>query len=454
MRARLLAAVALLAAGGCTASSGPDGEAVERARTESRIFERQRAVNTLGQEFRFIWEPEVRAEVDRIGQTVAAAVGGSERKFHFYVLDRPTVNAFTSPLGDIFIFSGMLQQMKSSSELAGVMAHEIAHVRARHFEEIQKRAALSTIPGLMAAILSRGDPRVIISAIAAAQAYQLHWSRDMELEADTLALQYLRKTDYDVNGLLGGLRIIERGERLIPAGIPEHLRSHPISSDRVATMEAGLGMSPGERYAPSPDAGWNRLLAVLEAAVEHGSVTPGIEERNTGKAGAEEGLTGLTLLRRGQYTESEAALRAAVALDPRNVRYQTDLGGALFHQGRLGEARVLLERVLAMPGGEKSSYVRYYLGEIYEYGGDEAAGLSSYEAAASLWPPLPEAHYRLALLFSSRGELGKADYYFGRSSRLRGDYASALRSFNRSAARLGKDPLWGGRIERELAVMQ
>jgi predicted Zn-dependent protease len=453
MRMRLLAAAVLLLAGGC-ATSGPDGEAAEQARTKSRIFERQRAVTTLGQEFRFIWEPEVFSEVDRIGQSVSAAVGLSERKFHFYVIDRPTVNAFTSPLGDIFIFSGMLQGMRNSSELAGVFAHEIAHVRARHFVEIQKRAALSTIPGLMAAILSRGDPRVIIGALAAAQAYQLHWSRDMELEADTLALLYLRKTGYDVNGLLGGLKIIERGERLVPVDVPRHLLTHPIASDRIAAMETGLGMSPGERYSPSADPAWNRLLAVLKAAVEHGSVTPVNGESVAGSAGEKEGLKGLTLLRQGKYGESEDALRAALALDPGNVRYLADLGGALFHRGKTEEARTLLKGVLKTPWGEKSAYVRYYLGAIYEQDGDEAASLLAYEEAVTLWPPLPEAHYRLALLLSAREELGKADYYFGRSSRLRGDYVSALRSFNRAAARLGRNPLWGRRIDGELAVMQ
>ncbi len=421
-----------------------------------RIAQRQRMVWVVGEEYRFIWEPEVLAPVTRIGTTVSRAVGASDNSFHFYVIDGPAVNAFTTPLGDIFVFTGLLNGMHSSSELAGVLAHEIAHVRANHFEELQKRATLSSIPGFMAAILSKGDPRVITTTIAAAQSYQLHWSREMELESDRLAVQYLKRTEYDVAGLLGSLEVIEQGMRLMPAtGAPEGLMTHPVISARIATMEGALQMAPGEDYKPDPDPRWKRMKAVLQAVTERPGV---IRQQYLGGPGngaaKDSGLAGLVLLRQGEYPEAERLLRLALSENPRDYQLHADLGACLFYQGRVDEARDSLQRSIGENGGEGYSYPHYYLGEIYRQEGDGEAGFREYETAARSWPPIPEAHYQLALLLTERERLGEADFHFGKAARLRGDFASALRSLNRAEARLGGDPLWSTRISEELWRMQ
>ena len=244
MKEALLSGALLLGAlsgmGGCASAPPPEGD-----RGAERIIERQKMVWYLGEEYPFIWDPRITAEVNRIGRILTRAVGAPDNSFHFYVIDQPTVNAFTTPLGDIFIFSGMLSRMRNSSELAGVLGHEMAHVRADHFTDMQRRATLSSIPGLVAAILSKGDPRVISGVIAAAQSYQLAWSREMELESDRLALQYLEKTPFAEEGMLGALEVIEQGERLLPGDAPEHLMTHPVTTMRIAAMEGGLNMTPG-----------------------------------------------------------------------------------------------------------------------------------------------------------------------------------------------------------------
>jgi predicted Zn-dependent protease len=427
----------------------------EKDRGQERIIERGRMIRYFGDEYRFVWDPEVIAPVRRIGRTLSRAVGASDNSFHFYVLDSPMVNAFTSPLGDIFIFSGMLVKMRSSSELAGVLAHEIGHVRADHFARQQKKAALSNIPGLMAAILSGGDPRVIASVIAVAQSYQLHWSREMEVESDRLALQYLRKTSFDPQGLLGGLEVIEQGERLIPTNAPEHLMTHPVMSDRIASMESSLGMAPGVDYDPDPDPSWDRLRAILLALTERPEVARGIiRARSFAGEGEGESLAGLVLARQERYREAmEKFLQASLAA-PENPHYLADLGASLFLIGEYREAREALQRSLALDREGGSSYTHYYLGEIYRLEKDGTAADDSFRRAVHSWPPLPVAHYQFALLLSGDGKLGEADYHFGKAARLRGDYAAALRSFSRARSRLGTDPLWGIRIAEELQGMQ
>jgi predicted Zn-dependent protease len=443
-----LAAVLLIS--GCTAAP-----VSETNRGQERIIERGRMIRSFSDEYRFIWDPEVIAPVNRVGLTLSRAVGAPDNSFHFYILDSPMVNAFTSPLGDIFIFSGMLVKMRNSSELAGVLAHEIAHVRADHFVKQQKKAALSNIPGLMAAILSGGDPRVIAGAIAVAQSYQLHWSREMELESDRLALQYLRKTAFDPQGLLGGLEVLEQGERLIPSDAPEHLLTHPVMSDRLASMESGLGMSPGKEYVPAPDPDWDRLRAVLLALTERPEVAREVVgSRSYAGAGEKESLAGLVLARQERYQEAKEKFLQAVAAAPGNPGYFADLGAAHFLLGEFEEARKALQRSLVLDREGGKSYVHYYLGKTYQLDGDSAAANDSFRRAVHSWPPLPVAHYQFALLLSGEGKLGEADYHFGKAARLRGDYRAALRSFTRAQSRLGSDPLWGIRIAEELQTMR
>jgi predicted Zn-dependent protease len=443
-------AAAILLSSGCAPVT-----VSERDRGRERIIEREKMIRYFGDEYRFVWDPEVVAPVSRIGLTLSRAIGVPDNSFHYYVIDSPMVNAFTSPLGDIFIFSGMMVNMRNSSELAGVLAHEMAHVRADHFTKLQKRASLSTIPGLMAAILTGGDSRVIASAIALAQSYQLHWSREMEIESDRLALQYLRGTGFDPKGLLGGLEVIEQGERLIPTDTPEHLMTHPIMSDRIASMESGLGMSPGNGYDPVPDSAWERLRAVLLALTERPEVARGMVVSRPSAGEAESyNLAGLVLARQEHYLEAKEKFRQAVAAEPGNPRYLADLGASLFLLGEPGEAREALQRSLVIDKGSGSSYTHYYLGKIYQLEKDAAAADKAFRMAVESWPPLPVAHYQFALLLSGEGRLGEADYHFGKAARLRGDYAAALRSFSRARSRLGSDPIWAVRLAEELQNMQ
>jgi predicted Zn-dependent protease len=444
------AVLLLLLLAGCAVSPPP-----ERDRGRERIMERQKMIWYMGDEYRFVWDPEVVFLVNRIGTTLSRAVGESDNAYHLYIVDQPTVNAFTAPRGDIFIFSGMLTRMNNSSELAGVLAHEMAHVRADHFGDMQRRATLSSIPGLMAAILSKGDPRVIASTIAAAQSYQLHWSREMEFESDRLAIQYLEQTAYDPAGMLGAMKVIQMGERLMPSDALEGLQTHPITSARIAMLEGGLERAPGKTYEPAYDPSWERMKAILLALTDRPAVVLKMYRDRLAGGGPEAyDHLGLVQAKQGNYPAAEENFRRADAGDPGNALFLSDLGSALFYQGKMEEAKEVFLRSVGIVGEKIYSYPHYYLGEIHREEGDAAASYREYQKAVSALPPISEAHYQLGLMLAGREELGEADYHFGRAARLRGDFMSALRSFSRAQARLGSDPIWSTRIAEELWQMQ
>jgi predicted Zn-dependent protease len=276
----------------------------------------------------------------------------------------------------------------------------------------------------------------------------------MELESDRLALQYLSRTNYESNGLLGALEILQKGQRLMPVDTPEGLMTHPVISSRIAVMEGSFGGLPGRKHEPEYDSDWERMKAVLIALTERSGVARGIYSRRLAGGGPEgAALMGLVLSRQGNHEAAEKHLREAVALDRTNRRALNDLGAALFHQGKFDEARALFQESLSGKGPE-ASYPHYYLSEIDRQRGDNEGGFHHLRKAVEARPPLPEAHYQLALMLVEREELGQADYHFGKAFRLRGDFAEALRSFNRAAARLGDDALWSTLIAEELWRMQ
>jgi predicted Zn-dependent protease len=187
-------ACALLALAGACASDSAQRREIPAE--ERDILSRQQRVNSVGSEFPLLWDAEVLEVLRRTGGEIALAVGAPVDAYHFYVIDKPILNAFTSPTGDIFFFTGQLSAMQSTSELAGVLAHEIAHVQAGHYERISRSASLGTIPAIAAIILSGGNPAVLAGALALLESYQLSFSREMETEADRLSIIYLRQTPY------------------------------------------------------------------------------------------------------------------------------------------------------------------------------------------------------------------------------------------------------------------
>ena len=241
-RARRCAAVcAVLALAACATGGAPPRETTAGERD---VLSRQQRVSSVNAEFPLLWDAEILDVLRRTGGDIALAIGAPADSYHYYVIDKPIFNAFTSPTGDIFFFTGTLAAMRSSSELAGVLAHEIAHVQAGHYERLSRSASLGTIPAIAAIILSGGNPAVFAGALALLESYQLAFSREMEEEADRLSMIYLRRTSYDPRGLLGAMRLIEAGERFMPSNVPESLRTHPLTA--VADRR------PRERPRPAP----------------------------------------------------------------------------------------------------------------------------------------------------------------------------------------------------------
>ncbi len=187
---------------------------------------------------RIINDPVISEYVNRVGQNL---VRNSDAKvpFTIKVVDDESVNAFALPGGFFFVNSGLILKADTEAELAGVMAHEIAHVAARHQTRQMTRgqiANLATIP-LMIFSGGWGGYAIYEGASLLIPMGFLKFSRGFEAEADYLGLQYMYKTGYDPAAFVDFFEKIETLEKRKPGTISKVFASHPPTDDRITKSQ-------------------------------------------------------------------------------------------------------------------------------------------------------------------------------------------------------------------------
>lgn len=197
---------------------------------------------------RLVEDPVITEYVDQVGQNI---VKHSDAKvpFHIKVVDTDEVNAFAFPGGYFYVNKGLILKAENEAELAGVMAHEISHVIARHATERMSKAQyiqLGTIPLLF--IGGYWTQMAIYNGLGMAINLELLGiTRDSEKEADQLGIQYLWNTGYDPNAFVTFFEKLQEEEKGKPGKLAGFFRTHPYTVDRIA-----LALDE-QRYLPEKD---------------------------------------------------------------------------------------------------------------------------------------------------------------------------------------------------------
>lgn len=183
--------------------------------------------------------------LDQVGQQVVRQSEASQAPypFEFHLLDAPnTVNALALPGGQIFITTGLLSQMDSEAQLAGVLGHEVGHVVARHGSEYLARQQLGVMLvnaiGIAASEDAQGAQQAAAIAQAVNQLINLKYSREDELESDRLGLQFMTEAGYDPQGLVELMQILEEAQA--GGSPPDFLSTHPSPDNRIARIETHI----------------------------------------------------------------------------------------------------------------------------------------------------------------------------------------------------------------------
>ena len=188
---------------------------------------------------KFINDPVVTDYVDRIGQNI---VRNSDCKvpFTIKVIDTDEVNAFTLPGGYFYVNSGLIRAADNEAELAGIMAHEIAHVCAHHAAREMTRmyyAQMSTVPMVLISAGSVTGFGVYGLTQLAIPATFLQFSRDFEAQADYLGLQYMYRAGYDPRAFITICQKLEVLEKNRPKAVARAFSSHPQTGQRIRKSE-------------------------------------------------------------------------------------------------------------------------------------------------------------------------------------------------------------------------
>lgn len=183
------------------------------------------------------------AYITSLGQRLAAQTPMANLPWNFYIVRNNEINAFAIPGGHVYIHTGLINAADNASELAGVMAHEISHVVARHTtEQISRQYGISVLAGI---ILGQ-NPAVyqqLLAQILAGGALA-RFSREAEQEADKLGIRFMNQAGYNPDGMVTMFQRLLARERSQPGAVDKFFSTHPLTADRIRNAQGEISKLP------------------------------------------------------------------------------------------------------------------------------------------------------------------------------------------------------------------
>jgi predicted Zn-dependent protease len=209
----------------------------------------------------YLSDPEVTDYLNRLGKRLVTNSGEPSQPFEFFVIDDASINAFAMPGGFIGVNTGLIMLSQSESELASVLAHEISHVTQHHLARMisgRKYDSLAAMAAIAVAILAaRDNPQAAQAGIVGAQGglmqRQLDFTREHEKEADRIGLDLLQKSGFDSHAMPSFFERLQKATQLLEGDTPSYLRTHPLTTERVADVENRVQHIPFKLVADSLD---------------------------------------------------------------------------------------------------------------------------------------------------------------------------------------------------------
>ncbi len=395
-------------------------------------------------------DPLVTEYLNDIGRRIAAQTNDGDHSFTFFAVDDPRINGFALPGGYIGVQAGLLEASRNEDEVAGVLAHEIAHVTQRHIARsihANSRQSLLTTAMMLGAIIiaaTGGGGDAVQGAMAVAQGtaaqQQINFTRTNEYEADRVGIAALADAGFDPYGMASFFDVMSRQQTTSPEmRAPEFLRTHPVTTARIAEARNRARKYPPIRSDDSTSYGiartrvivakfdtpaeavayfegrdfenqndierYGRAVAYQRAEDHHGAreIFDGLLDKDKSVIAYHIGL-GETLVALDQYGDAIDTFEGALKLFPRNVPLVVEYGEALLQLGQAERAHDLLldllnnvpptpeqvsliARAAAQAGESAEAY--YYLSEYRLMIGDLGGGISYLQQALRL-PELQE----------------------------------------------------------------
>ena len=380
----------------------------------------------LRDEGQVIEDPEANEYLQALGsRIVAQATGDSAQKFQFFFVRDNSINAFALPGGFIGVNYGLMLATRNEAQLAGVLAHEIAHVTQRHIARrvrSQGRQSIATIATILAAILvgaatGSGDAAMagVTAAQGAAMQQQINFTRANENEADRVGMSFLAAAGFDPYGMPDFFETMGRRNAITAANrnvLPEILQSHPVTTNRIAESRSRAAQFKDTRQiAETVSYALTRERLRVLATPPEDNVRRYYADRRVqqDQTPGEQYGEALASYQAGNALASLDTLTELAREYPQVPMLQSTLGQALMGAGDPDDALATFQRALTLSPRNIPLTMRYAeaLLKANQPKQAHAVLLDLFNNVA----PTPEQIRFTALAASSAGDTGDAAYY-------------------------------------------
>jgi beta-barrel assembly-enhancing protease len=408
-------------------------------------------------------DPEVSDYIQEIGHSLSSRAEEGQHQFYYFVVRDPVVNAFALPGGFVAINSGLILATRNENELAGVMAHETAHVTQRHLVRQlidQSHASLISTAAMLAAILlgataGRGSPGAMEGGILAAESagiqHQINYTRASEFEADRIGIGTMASAGYDPLGMASFFDYMSHeGPEPTRINAIQFLIDHPIFSDRVA--EARNRAEQIGRVRHTDSLGYLLTRERLRSLVGNPQVARDYYV-NLAKNGA-----GLSIEERYGKDVADINMRnpaaaigdlqALVREYPKVTQFYGALGQAYMLDSRPKESREVLDKALNLFPRNVPITIR--LSETLMRNGENKRAQLLLDDLFNVVEPTPDQTKLIAKAASAAGDLADSYYYMSYFWVMNGDLKMSATQLQLALAMPGLDPIQRARFSARL----
>ena len=399
-----------------------------------------------------IRDAEIETTIREFTDPVFVAAGLDTHAVHVYLLDVDDINAFVAGGMYVFIYTGLLIRTQRPNQLVGVVAHETGHIAGGHLARFQEALRNATIEEIIGAVLggvaagmARGGGAGVLVGPGVATQSVLQYTRTMEASADAAAMTFLDRTHQSSRGLLEFFGILEQVERTLYGQQNPYLHNHPLTSDRIANVQAHVDSSPYSNV-PDPPA-WvvahKRMVAKLV-----GYLWP-LDQVLQRYPPSDQSLyaryaRSIAYFRIGQLSRALPEIDSLIKEHPDDPYFQEQKGQILYQSGHGREALAFYGKAVQLAPNQP--LIRMELAQCQLEQNDPRLippAIQEMKQVVLFETDNPEAWRTLAIAYGKGGQEGMAALSLAEAAAANGDDKAARREADRAIQQLPEgSPAW------------
>lgn len=276
-------------------------------------------------------DPLLQEYIESLGYRLAANSDQANQPFTFFIVGSSEINAFAAPGGYVGVDAGLILTTQTESELAAVMAHEIAHVTQHHMARMYQAAGRynwATAVAILAAILvgqhnSQMGEAALAAGIAGNAQLGINFTRANEEEADAIGMQTLARAGFNPEAMADFFERMQKSTRLYGTQLPEFLSTHPVTVSRIAEARNRAAQLPHKAVHESENyfltKAHLRLLAARDSADAEQQFAADLKSGSFQNAEGEHYGYALALLANGKYDQARSQIEPLLKKDPERI---------------------------------------------------------------------------------------------------------------------------------------